>query len=83
MPSLSDEWELISPSKLAEKMQEHGYTYRALALEAGVGKSAINDLHRGTRAVCSRRFAGRVAKALNVQVEDLFRPVNHVEGATR
>jgi hypothetical protein len=55
-------------------MQEHKHSYRTLAQAARVGKTPIHKLRTGRQKTCSYPVAERLAAALGVKVEELFRP---------
>ncbi|SUP44356.1 helix-turn-helix transcriptional regulator [Veillonella criceti] len=55
---------------LRELMLKHGLSSKALAKEAGVGIVTIYNLLRGKP--CGIPIANKLAKALNVPVDELF-----------
>lgn len=60
-------------------MKQTNHSYRTLAHEARVGKTPIHKLRTGQQKTISYPNAERLANALGVKVEDLFRP-QRIEG---
>jgi DNA-binding Xre family transcriptional regulator len=60
-------------------MKQTNHSYRTLAQAARQGKSPIQRLVAGKQKTISYPNAERIAKALKVDVSDLFRP-KHIEG---
>lgn len=79
MPPLPDPFELRDREQLATLMQQKKHSYRTLAQAANVGKTPIHKLRTGRQKTCSYPVAERLATALGVKVEELFRPQG-VEG---
>jgi transcriptional regulator with XRE-family HTH domain len=61
----------VNPSKVRELRIAKGMTTRALSREAGISTETLNAIEHGRRQVQVRTLA-KVAKALGVEVKDLF-----------
>lgn len=79
MPVLPEPFVLRDPDKLEDLMRQHNLSYRTLAQAAHIGKTPIHKLRTGQQKTVSYPKAERIAAALDVTVEELFRP-QHVEG---
>lgn len=71
---LRDLWELTDPKSLADLMEQQQHTYRSLADAAGVAKSPIQRMVEGKQRACAPDTARRIAAALGVEAETLFKP---------
>ncbi|WP_225728869.1 MULTISPECIES: helix-turn-helix transcriptional regulator [unclassified Nocardia] len=58
---------------LRDTMQDRGIAVRSLADRAGCGKSIIGLLRSGARTSCSPALAVRIAAALDIPAENMFR----------
>lgn len=68
---------------LFKEIMDKSFSVRALAAEAGCGKSMIQHLRDGTRETCSRALAERIETALRCPVpEMLFMPAASLEKRT-
>jgi XRE family transcriptional regulator, fatty acid utilization regulator len=61
----------MDPNKVRELRHKKGMTTRGLAGEAGISTETLNAIEHGKRQVQVRTLA-KVAKALGVEVKDLF-----------
>ncbi len=64
---------LKSRTALREAMQAKRVPVRVLAERAGCGKSIVGLLRSGARSSCSPELAAKLAAALDVPAEHLFR----------
>lgn len=64
---------LKSRTALREAMQAQGVPVRVLAERAGCGKSIVGLLRSGARSSCSPALAAKLAAALDVPAEHMFR----------
>ncbi|MGW4769922.1 helix-turn-helix domain-containing protein [Nocardia sp. NPDC004278] len=62
-----------SRTALREAMQATGVPVRVLAERAGCGKSIVGLLRSGARNSCSPELAAKLAAALDVPAEHMFR----------
>jgi transcriptional regulator with XRE-family HTH domain len=61
----------VNPTRLRELRQARGLSIRGLAKEAGVSTETIYSVEHGRRQP-SVRTLGKIARALGVEVKDLF-----------
>jgi transcriptional regulator with XRE-family HTH domain len=59
-------------SRMRRKRKDAGYSQADLAALAGCTQQYISMLENGTDLDCSERIAEKIAKRLNVDLEDLF-----------
>lgn len=59
-------------SRLRRKRKDAGFSQADLAALVGCTQQYISMLENGTDTDCSERIAERIAKRLNVDLEDLF-----------
>ncbi|WP_210651307.1 helix-turn-helix transcriptional regulator [Nocardioides sp. SYSU D00065] len=57
---------------MRRKRKDAGYSQTDLAALVGCTQQYISMLENGTDSDCSERIAERIAKRLNVDLEDLF-----------
>ena len=57
--------------KLKELRQKKGLSQEALALEIDVDRTYIGKIERAERNI-SLKMVGKIAKALNIEVKELF-----------
>lgn len=63
----------VDPRALRMALKFHRWSYSDLARAAGVSKGTVGNLASGTRTSANPETAAKIAKALNVDTEDLFR----------
>jgi transcriptional regulator with XRE-family HTH domain len=61
----------VNPTRLRELRQARGLSVRGLAKEAGVSTETIYSVEHARRQP-SVRTLGKIARALSVEVKDLF-----------
>lgn len=59
-------------TRMRRKRKDAGYSQADLAALAGCTQQYISMLENGTDSDCSERIAERIAKRLNVDLEELF-----------
>lgn len=60
------------PTKLRRRRKDKGYSQTDLASLVGCTQQYISMLENGTDSDCSERIAERIAKRLDVDLEDFF-----------
>lgn len=63
----------VDARSLRMALKFHRWSYSDLARAAGVSKGTVGNLASGARTTANPETAAKIAKALNVDTDDLFR----------
>lgn len=63
----------VDSRSLRMALKFHRWSYSDLARAAGVSKGTVGNLASGARSTANPETAAKIAKALNVDTDDLFR----------
>lgn len=63
----------VDSRSLRMALKFHRWSYADLARAAGVSKGTVGNLASGARTTANPETAAKIAKALNVDTDDLFR----------